>query len=128
MAKKSKKQKPKDKLEDLNYANGKKETSDLDKIKELESLLHMSGNNPYKTVNKEIFLERLTRMDLDEKRQLAIRVGVVPVNRSAEMDKRLIDNFEDYIRRHQLLVGGFSKADVAPDSGAYDSIKHLLEG
>jgi hypothetical protein len=87
----------------------------------------MSGNNPYKTVNKEIFLERLTRMDLDEKRQLAIRVGVVPVNRSAEMDKRLIDNFEDYIRRHQLLVGGFSKSDVAPDSGAYDSIKHLLE-
>jgi len=114
------------KIEELDEANGKVEDP-LASIRALEKLLDMGGNNPYKTLNKQIFLERLERMNLDEARQLATRVGVVPVNRREELNNRLIDNFDDYIRRHQLLVGGFASKKIDPKSAVFDGIRDLIE-
>ena len=92
---------------------------------ELEQLLDMGKMNPYQTLNKSTFIERLDGMDLDEKRQLAIRVGITPVNNEDKLKQRLLDNFDDFISRSRMIQGTKTNG-IDPSSEEYKNIKHLL--
>jgi len=64
-------------------------------------------------------------MDLEEKRQLAIRVGVTPVNNSTQLTERLLDNFENFISKSRMIQGT-KMNEMDPSSEEYKKIKHLL--
>jgi len=118
-------------LKNLHLTDGKnrdvsQREQDIEKIKELEVLLGFAKINPYGTANKTLFAEKVEHMTLDDMRSLAMRVGVVPTNRQNEMRKRLLDNFDDYLRQSRQTVVGVTRPGLDPTSKAYDSIKDLL--
>ena len=65
-------------------------------------------------------------MSLEEMRSLAMRVGVTPTNRQNEMRKRLVDNFDDYLRESRQTVVGITRHSIDPQSKEYAAIKDLL--
>ena len=117
-----------EKQEEFDFSDGKDRETNQPKERsqaELEQLLDMGKMNPYQTLSKATFIERLDEMDLDEKRQLAIRVGVTPVNNNTQLTERLVDNFDDFISKSRMIQGTTS-SDIDPSSEEYKKIKHLL--
>ncbi len=60
-SKKTKATKKKDKVENLQVADGK---NDIEKIKNLEDLLGVKQTNPFGTTNKEVLEERMNEIPL----------------------------------------------------------------
>ena len=66
-------------LEEFQFADGKDRTSkenQINRAKELESLLGIQDMNPYRTLNKKIFAENLGSMSISQMTELAQRVGI----------------------------------------------------
>ena len=117
-----------EKQDEFDFSDGKDRETNQPKERsqaELEQLLDMGKMNPYQTLSKATFIERLDEMDLDEKRQLAIRVGVTPVNNNTQLTERLVDNFDDFISKSRMIQGTTTN-DIDPSSEEYKKIKHLL--
>ncbi|MAP80621.1 MAG: hypothetical protein CL526_05985 [Aequorivita sp.] len=117
-----------EKQDEFDFSDGKDRETKQPKERsqsELEQLLDMGKMNPYQTLSKATFIERLDEMDLDEKHQLAIRVGVTPVKNNTQLTERLIDNFDDFISKSRMIQGTPSN-DIDPSSEEYKKIKHLL--
>ena len=114
--------------EEFDFSDGKDREQKNSKERsqaELERLLDMGNMNPYQTLNKSTFIERLDGMDFEEKQQLAIRVGVTPVKNNTELTERLVDNFDDFISKSRMIKGTETNA-IDPSSEEYKNIKHLL--
>lgn len=125
----AKKKQSKPNLNKLHITDGKDRSArekEVAKIRELESLLGMQRVNPYGTADRTIFAEKVELMPLEEMRELSIRVGVTPTNRQNELRKRLLDNFDDFLRRHRQTVVGATNHSIDPRSKEYESIKDLL--
>jgi|TARA_B100001094_G_C18149633_1_gene782881 hypothetical protein len=117
-----------EKQEEFDFSDGKDRETNQPKERsqaELEQLLDMGKMNPYQTLSKATFIERLEEMDLDEKHKLAIRVGITPVNNNTQLTERLVDNFDDFISKSRMIQGATSN-DIDPSSEEYKKIKHLL--
>ena len=65
-------------------------------------------------------------MTLEEMRDLSMRVGVAVTNRQNELKKRLLENFDDFLRKHRSTVVGVTRHPIDPKSKAYEEIKDLL--
>lgn len=108
---------------ELEFSDGKKR--DIHNSRHLEELLDMGKMNPYGTIDKELFAERVEVMGVEAMRSLAIRVGVTPTNRQEEMRKRLLNNFDSYISQNRH-VRAVPKPALDPQSKEYKNIEHLL--
>ncbi len=119
-------------LKNLHLTDGKdralslKREDEITQIKALEDLLGMSKINPYGTADKTIFAQKVEGMTLEEMRDLSMRVGVAVTNRQNELRKRLLENFDDFLRKHRSNVVGVTRHSIDPKSEAYESIKDLL--
>jgi len=117
---------------ELEFTDGKNRSSEskasksIYDSKDLESLLDMGKMNPYGTIDKETFAEKVEKMGIEQMRNLAIRVGVTPTNRQNQMRKRLLDNFDSYVSRHRAVKSA-PKPSVDPSSEEYKNIEHLLK-
>jgi len=100
---------------------------ELEDVRSLEKLLDMGSNNPYGTIDKNIFREKVEAMTLDQMGSLAVRVGVQPSNRQSVLKTRLIDAFDDFQRRHRAVLGGVKVNPLNMDNPAIKNIQDLLE-
>ena len=100
---------------------------ELEDVRNLEKLLDMGSNNPYGTIDKQIFREKVEAMTLDQMGSLAVRVGVQLSNRQSHLKTRLIDAFDDFQRRHRSVLGGIKVNPSIKDSPAIKNIQDLLE-
>lgn len=110
---------------DLEQSYGK--NYNLEDVRNLEKLLDMGSNNPYGTIDKNIFREKVEAMTLDQMGTLAARVGVQLSNRQSLLRTRLIDAFDDFQRRHRAVLGGVKVNPISNDNPAIAAIKDLLE-
>lgn len=113
-----KKKSAKKKLVNLEYSDGK--NRDLDEIRNLESLLNMGSNNPYGTIDKRLFEERVEGMNLQQMADLAQRVGVSISNKTTILKERLLEAFDGFQRRHRAVLGGVERH--SPDSSDIEDL------
>ena len=116
-------------LEEFQFADGKDRTdkeNQVEKAKELESLLGIQDMNPYKTLNKNIFAENLGSMSISQMTELAQRVGISGMEMSTKtsLKKALEKSFDIYLRQHNVSVAG-PPTPVANDVS--DEVKKLFE-
>lgn len=116
-------------LEEFQFADGKDRTdkeNQVEKAKELESLLGIQDMNPYKTLNKNIFAENLGSMSISQMTELAQRVGISGMEMSSKqsLKKSLEKSFDIYLRQHNVSVAG-PPTPVATDVS--DEVKKLFE-
>lgn len=123
MKKSAAKKQPK-KFSEMEQTNGK--NYELEDVRNLEKLLDMGSNNPYGTLDKSLFREKVEVMTLDQMGMLAGRVGVALSNRQSVLRTRLIDAFEDFQRRHRSLLGGIKVDPMNKNSDAYAEISDLI--
>lgn len=82
------------KLENLNYTDGvDSKTKDIDKIKNLESLLGVKSSNAYGTRDRDVFEGQLTDMTMTDLQTLAVRVGVFPSGTRSSLKNKLLKQF-----------------------------------
>lgn len=114
---------------EFDFTDGKNRDTENDPKYDLEELLQLKKANPYGTLKKEVFEEKVQGMSLGEMRELAIRVGVTPTNRQNELRKRLVNNFDSYSAQHSTLTVNRPRKDIDPTSEAYKKLKEegLLE-
>ena len=72
----------------------------------LAALTNDKSRNPYGTLDKDQFKEKLAAMTVDEKLRLCAKVGVRSVTNGHThiMDERLIDAFATYVDTQPLFV------------------------
>jgi hypothetical protein len=91
------------KLENLNYTDGvDSKTKDIDKIKNLESLLGVKSSNAYGTRDRDVFEGQLTDMTMTDLQTLAVRVGVL----NKDTQKKLDLSDPKQARCHKLMNEG----------------------
>jgi len=116
-------------LEEFQFADGKDRTSkenQINRAKELESLLGIQDMNPYRTLNKKIFAENLGSMSISQMTELAQRVGISGMEMSSRpsLKKALVKSFDIYLRQHNVSVAG-PPTPVAENVS--DEVKKLFE-
>lgn len=82
------------KLENLNYTDGvDSKTKDIEKIKNLESLLGVKSSNAYGTRDRDVFEGQLADMTMTDLQTLAVRVGVFPSGTRSSLKNKLLKQF-----------------------------------
>ena len=108
----------------MEYSDGK--NHEKESQESLEQLLNIGSNNPYGTSDTESFQRRLASMRLEEKGNLACKVGVQVTTRGPELDRRLTSSFERYLKNQKQQIHGFDKGGIEKGTQAYKDIEHLL--
>tara|TARA_R110001606_G_C15257818_1_gene638123 strand:+ start:296 stop:670 length:375 start_codon:yes stop_codon:yes gene_type:complete len=116
-------------LEEFQFADGKdraNKENQINRAKELESLLGIQDMNPYRTLNKKIFAENLGSMSISQMTELAQRVGISGMEMSSRpsLKKALVKSFDIYLRQHNVSVAG-PPTPVAENVS--DEVKKLFE-
>lgn len=118
-------------LEEFDVTDGKnreEKQKEIKRVKELEDLLGFKDMNPYGTLSKEIFAEKLSVMSLSDMYELAGRVGIPASgtsNRSL-LKKSLLKSFDIYAQKHNVTVQGQAKPIIDKSSPNYESVVRLF--
>lgn len=119
----------KESLEEFDVTDGKardaKKTA-IEETKELEELLGIPQCNPYQTVSREVFADRLENASVSELTDLAVRVGVTPAKHAKLLKKDLQKSFDIFVKQHNVSVQGQAKPVIDPSSPDYDSAVKLF--
>jgi Rps23 Pro-64 3,4-dihydroxylase Tpa1-like proline 4-hydroxylase len=111
--------------EDVFFADGKDRT--LASIGKLEKLINMGIQNPYGTLNKEIFADKIDNMLTGELQDLAKRVGVIPQNRRDKLIEQLNKNFNEFVSKHSVGFASQRRGGMDPSHKNYaEAMKRLL--
>lgn len=125
-----KKEKNSKSLKDFDTIDGKsREEKDIERIKELEDLLGFKDMNPYGTLNKQVFADKLDFMTFSEMYELAGRVGVPASssnNSKSLLKKSLLRSFDHYAQKHNVTVQGQARPILDKNSPNYDSAVRLF--
>ena len=116
-------------LEEFDVTDGKDRTSKekhIEETKELEELLGVNQCNPYQTLSKEVFEDRISNASVTELTELAVRVGVTPAKNISLLKKDLIKSFDIFATRHNVSVQGQAKPIIDPSSPDYESAVKLF--
>ena len=118
-SKKTKATKKKDKVENLQVADGK---NDIEKIKNLEDLLGVKQTNPFGTTNKEVLEERMHEMTLTDLQTFAIKVGILPSGNKLSLKNKILRSFKSHAGAGSGYNIGYNKPLVDPSSKAAEEI------
>ena len=119
----------KESLEEFDVTDGKArdaKTEAIKKTRELEELLGIPQCNPYQTLSREVFAERLEHASVAELTDLAVRVGVTPAKHANLIRKDLQKSFDIFVRQHDVSIVGEAKPVIDPSSPDYDSAVKLF--
>jgi hypothetical protein len=117
-------------LEEFDVTDGKdrnKKEEEIEKVKELEELLGMPQMNPYGTLHRDIFKQRVEASSASELTDLAARVGIPRERNMNLLRKSLIQSFDYYVQKHNVTVQGSSKPILDPSSPDYESTVRLFK-
>ncbi len=117
-------------VEEFEVADGKdRDEKQLDELRNLEALFGIKESNPYGTMNRQIFNEKLEEMTATDMQNLAMRVGVPPSRNKNDLRRLLINSFNDFVKRHDYGVASAIKPVISPSSPNYESaVKLFKEG
>jgi len=118
-SKKTKATKKKDKVENLQVADGK---NDIEKIKNLEDLLGVKQTNPFGTTNKEVLEERMHEMTLTDLQTFAIKVGILPSGNKLSLKNKILRSFKSHAGAGSGYNIGYNKPLVDPSSKTAEEI------
>jgi len=117
-------------LEEFDVTDGKdrnKKEEQIEKVKELEELLGMPQMNPYGTLHRDLFKQRVEASSASELTDLAARVGVPRERNMNLLRKSLIKSFDFYVQKHNVTVQGSAKPILDPSSPDYESTVRLFK-
>ena len=117
-------------LEEFEVTDGKerdKKQEALEEVKELEELLGMPQMNPYGTLNRDIFRQKLESSSASELTDLAARVGVPRERNMNLLRKSLLQSFDFYAQKHNVTVQGNAKPIIDPSSPDYEKTVKLFK-
>jgi len=117
-------------LEEFDVTDGKerdKKQEALEEVKELEELLGMPQMNPYGTLNRDIFRQRLESSSASDLTDLAARVGVPRERNMNLLRKSLLQSFDFYAQKHNVTVQGNAKPIIDPSSPDYEKTVKLFK-
>jgi Rps23 Pro-64 3,4-dihydroxylase Tpa1-like proline 4-hydroxylase len=106
------------------FADGKDRT--LASIGKLEKLINMGIQNPYGTLNKEIFADKIDNMLTGELQDLAKRVGVIPQNRRDKLIEQLNKNFNEFVSKHSVGFASQRRGGMDPSHKNYAEAMKLI--
>lgn len=118
-SKKTKATKKKDKVENLQVADGK---NDIEKIKNLEDLLGVKQTNPFGTTNKEVLEERMHEMTLTDLQTFAIKVGILPSGNKLSLKNKILRSFKSHAGAGSGYNIGYNQPLVDPSSKTAEEI------
>lgn len=114
-------------LTDFEVIDGKDRNQDaIQKVKDLEELLGMKEMNPYGTLDKEVFAEKLQEMTSTDLQNLAIRVGIPPSRDRLSLKDNLKKSFHSFIRQHGSNAFFPPQPAIDTNSPNYKSAVKLL--
>jgi hypothetical protein len=114
-------------LVEFEFSDGKdRDSRDIQKVKDLEDLLGMKEMNPYGTLDKEIFAEKLQEMTSTDLQNLAIRVGIPPSRDRLALRDNLKKSFSSFIRQHGSNAFFPPQPAIDVNSPNYQSAVKLL--
>ena len=114
-------------LKGSNEEKRSKRQKDLDDVKELEELLGMPQMNPYGTLNRDIFRQKLESLSAADLTDLAIKVGVPRERNMNLLRKSLLKSFDFYAQKHNVTVQGNAKPIIDPSSPDYEKTVKLFK-
>jgi hypothetical protein len=117
-------------LEEFDVTDGKHRSSkeeQIEHVKELEDLLGMPQMNPYGTLHRDVFRQRLDSCNASELTDLAARVGIPRERNMNLLRKSLVKSFDFYVQKHNVTVQGSSKPILDPSSPDYESTVRLFK-
>ena len=117
-------------FEEFDVTDGKerdKKQEALEEVKELEELLGMPQMNPYGTLNRDIFRQKLESSSASELTDLAARVGVPRERNMNLLRKSLLKSFDFYAQKHNVTVQGNAKPIIDPSSPDYEKTVKLFK-
>lgn len=117
-------------LEEFDVTDGKerdKKQEALEEVKELEELLGMPQMNPYGTLNRDIFRQKLESSSASELTDLAARVGIPRERNMNLLRKSLLQSFDFYAQKHNVTVQGNAKPIIDPSSPDYEKTVKLFK-
>ena len=119
-------------LEEFDVTDGKDRSEKqkrIDEVKELEDLLGMPRMNPYGTLHRDVFRQRVDASSVSELTDLAARLGVPRERNVNLLKKSLMKSFDFYVQKHNVTVQGTAKPVIDPSSPDYEStVKLFKEG
>lgn len=118
-SKKTKATKKKDKVENLQVADGK---NDIEKIKNLEDLLGVKQTNPFGTTNKEVLEERMNEMTLTDLQTFAIKIGILPSGNKLSLKNKILRSFKSHAGAGSGYNIGYNQPLVDPSSKQAEEI------
>lgn len=112
----------KTKVEEMKVADGR---SDIEKIKDLESLLSVKQVNPYGTTNAAVLTETMNEMTLTDLQTFAIKVGILPSGNKLSLKNKLMKSFKSHAGAGAGYNIGYSKPLIDPNSEAAKEILRI---
>lgn len=95
-------------LQEFEITDGKtRDEEEFQKMKDLEEILGIRQVNPYGTLNRDIFEEKLGDMTMTDMQSLAMQVGFPPTRDRHALKRGLAKSFDSYLKQHG--VGAFSQ-------------------
>ena len=83
--------------------------------------------NPYGTLHRDVFKQRLEASSASDLTDLAARVGIPRERNMNLLRKSLIQSFDYYVQKHNVTVQGSAKPILDPSSPDYDSTVKLFK-
>ena len=117
-------------LEEFDVTDGKDRSEKqkrIDEVKELEDLLGMPRMNPYGTLHRDVFRQRVDASSVSELTDLAARVGVPRERNVNLLKKSLMKSFDFFVQKHNVTVQGTAKPVIDPSSPDYESAVKLFK-
>ena len=90
-------------LEEFEITDGKdRDDEAIKKLKDLEELLGMRQMNPYGTLDREIFDEKLDDMTATDMQNLAMQIGFPPTRDRMALKRGLRKSFDSFLKSHSV--------------------------
>lgn len=109
----------------MNYTDGK--NRQVSNRETLASLIGNKVNNPFGTLDRDVFLKKLSGMTLEEKGLLCNKVKVRPSSRAHFMDVELTKAFDNFLSIQPIILNAEeSKIKKVDYNNPPQSLKDLL--
>lgn len=115
-------------LEEFEVADGKNRDNDtIRELKAMEELFGIKEGNPYGTMNRQIFNERIGDMTNTDLQNLAMRVGVPPSRNGHELKRLLRNSFDSFVKKHDYGIASAHRPVIDHNSPNYDEAVRLFQ-
>lgn len=90
-------------FEEFEITDGKnRDEEEIQKIKDLEEVLGLRQFNPYGTLNRDVFDDKIGDMTMTDMQNLAMQIGFPPTRDRHALKKGLKRSFDIFLKQHSV--------------------------